>query len=94
MNSHLLYEPWGVGHMGDGERFWIGPPKRDGLPFPVAHVDRDLPDVARALSKVPDMIMALVQYRDDLRHGVSAESRARQLAHVELLLAGIDEPLS
>lgn len=61
--------PWQMGHMADGERFWIG---RDHEHV-VAFVDRDQANIARAICAIPDMIDALNECEELLEGWADAD---------------------
>lgn len=42
---------------------------------------------ARLLVSAPDLLALATQYRDDMRHSLSAESRARRLELIESVIA-------
>ena len=61
----------------------------EGIASPVALVGISTTD-ARAIAEVPAMVMALRQYRDDMRHPPTADSRERRITMIEGLLSRIE----
>ena len=84
--------PWHVGPVDDTVVTAF-----DGSEIAAIDGDYNAPDTwptmelhARAIAEVPAMVIALRQYRDDMRHPPTADSRERRIAMIEAILSRID----
>lgn len=99
VGSRAPYLPWVLQEIEDGKlivKNAIGDTVASGVAkHPRSMVrdidERDLGLIVRAVNAHDDMKAALLQYRDDLRHPPTAESRKRRLEMIDALLSRAEQ---